>query len=196
MTAKDRTAYYKQYDLDRKDKKRQYYQEHQEERCAYQRAYRTANKDAIAAANKAYAEEHDRSAYYRQYCQGHRSEKKQYYQEHREERLVAQKAYRVTHRDEIYAYGAIRRALIAGAMIDITTAQKEEIAEIYRIAREEPRVRCYLCGDLIPLGERHVDHIVPVSKGGSSRPSNLAVTCAKCNLEKSAKTPEEIGLLI
>ncbi len=33
----------------------------------------------------------------------------------------------------------------------------------------------------------HIDHIVPVSKGGKTVPSNLQVLCAKCNLGKQPR---------
>ena len=33
----------------------------------------------------------------------------------------------------------------------------------------------------------HIDHIVPVSKGGKTVPSNLQVLCSKCNGNKSNK---------
>lgn len=47
---------------------------------------------------------------------------------------------------------------------------------------------CQLCGKYMPdeVG-LHVDHIVSISKGGKTVPSNLQVLCSKCNGSKSNK---------
>lgn len=47
---------------------------------------------------------------------------------------------------------------------------------------------CKVCGKYMPdeVG-LHIDHIIPVSKGGKSIPSNLQVLCSKCNGSKSNK---------
>lgn len=47
---------------------------------------------------------------------------------------------------------------------------------------------CQICGKYMPdeVG-LHVDHIVPVSKGGKTIESNLQVLCSKCNGKKSNK---------
>lgn len=47
---------------------------------------------------------------------------------------------------------------------------------------------CVICGASSKQGVRlHVDHIVPVSKGGKSIPSNLRTLCERCNIGKSNK---------
>lgn len=47
---------------------------------------------------------------------------------------------------------------------------------------------CQICGKYMPdeVG-LHIDHIIPVVKGGKSIPSNLRVLCSKCNGSKGAK---------
>ena len=48
--------------------------------------------------------------------------------------------------------------------------------------------RCHICGATQADGVKlHVDHIIPVSKGGRTEPSNLQTLCERCNLGKSNK---------
>jgi hypothetical protein len=44
---------------------------------------------------------------------------------------------------------------------------------------------CQYCGAKAPGATLHVDHIVPVARGGTSRPENLVTSCQNCNLGKS-----------
>lgn len=48
---------------------------------------------------------------------------------------------------------------------------------------------CAMCGDYPK--EFHLDHIIPRSRGGSSRPENLQWLCVPCNTAKGALTTEE-----
>jgi len=191
---------------------------------AHARQYREANQDKIKAYRDTHKDEAE--GYHQKYREVHKAEIKlyeleyrkthkeqiqqnwvEYYKAHKEELVAKAATYSVTHKeareawrqknlDKLSAYTAARRALKVGALIGATSNQRAEIREIYQRAQEEPRVRCYLCGKLIPKGHRHVDHIVPLSKGGAHRPSNLAVACAKCNMRKNAKMPNEVGVLI
>ena len=48
---------------------------------------------------------------------------------------------------------------------------------------------CQICGKTIDDGVTlHLDHIQPVSKGGSDEEDNLQVLCSQCNLEKHNRT--------
>jgi 5-methylcytosine-specific restriction endonuclease McrA len=53
---------------------------------------------------------------------------------------------------------------------------------------EAQRWMCPICRTSIRK-EFHVDHIMPLAKGGSHEPSNLQLLCPQCNLRKNAKHP-------
>jgi 5-methylcytosine-specific restriction endonuclease McrA len=59
-------------------------------------------------------------------------------------------------------------------------------ADIERIGSEQGW-KCAFCFKDIS-GGYHVDHVVPISKGGSNSEWNLHLTCQTCNLKKAAKS--------
>jgi len=53
---------------------------------------------------------------------------------------------------------------------------------------ERDNYRCQICGATAADGIKlHIDHIIPVSKGGKTIYSNLRTLCDRCNLGKSDK---------
>lgn len=77
-----------------------------------------------------------------------------------------------------------------GGMLSKDIAQKLLILQ---------RGKCACCGK--PLGKNyHLDHIVPVAKGGSNTDDNIQLLRSTCNHEKSAKDPikfmQERGFLL
>jgi 5-methylcytosine-specific restriction endonuclease McrA len=48
---------------------------------------------------------------------------------------------------------------------------------------------CGICGDILPVDEFHLDHIVPLSKGGRHLLKNLQPACPPCNLSKGDRWP-------
>jgi hypothetical protein len=63
--------------------------------------------------------------------------------------------------------------------------------EIREYLLEKFKRTCAYCGKSeTPL---EVEHIIPKSKGGSDRVSNLAISCHKCNQRKGNKTAAEFG---
>lgn len=53
--------------------------------------------------------------------------------------------------------------------------------------REQPKT-CFYCGAACP-DSFHVDHFVPLAKGGAHVLTNLRIACPTCNLRKNAKMP-------
>lgn len=52
-----------------------------------------------------------------------------------------------------------------------------------RVARRDENT-CQICSKHLKDNEIEFDHIIPVSKGGSSEEQNVQVTCYKCNRDK------------
>lgn len=45
-------------------------------------------------------------------------------------------------------------------------------------------------------GDHHVDHFIPLSKGGRHEIDNLVIACRLCNLRKNARMPDEFMTLL
>jgi len=61
--------------------------------------------------------------------------------------------------------------------------------EVRQYLLEKFEHKCVYCGaENVPL---EVEHIVPRSRGGSDRVSNLTISCRSCNLEKGNRTASE-----
>ena len=54
--------------------------------------------------------------------------------------------------------------------------------------------RCQYCGRVYPQREINLDHVVPLSRGGSSCWVNVVCACIRCNTRKGDRTPEEAGM--
>lgn len=190
-TKKRHSEYMREYNKAHKTEKgeymKRYYLEHKAERTAYLAHYREKNREKA----KRYAAE---------YRDLHRDKiiraMARYYEKNKASFLRYMHNYYREHKAEFESRNAKRRALQKGACADLSAEQVGAVKEIYRRAKKDENVRCYLCGKRIPLGHRHVDHIIPLSRGGAHVAQNLAIACDKCNLRKGTRLPEEIGLLL
>lgn len=154
-----------------KDSMSQYYQENKEELLSYQKQYYQNNKDKI--------KEYD----------------KQYNLENKDKILTYHKMYRKSeHGKEV-----VRRYnnSIEGKLKNHNKTNKRRIRLINSentLTSEELdsnisyfNNRCAYCECLFSEDNKmHLEHIVPVSKGGGTTKENIVPACATCNLSKGA----------
>ena len=157
---------------------REYYQKHKERTAETVRAYVASHKDE----HRKYQREYQLK-YRRENHEQVRKLERANRAKNRDKRLAHEKARRAANKDLFVAYRQNYRAKKEG---NGGKYSKEDIALLYR----NQHGKCWWCGK--PLGKKyHVDHRIPVSKGGSSDPSNLCLACSFCNLSKSDKMPWE-----
>jgi len=97
----------------------------------------------------------------------------------------------------------IARIIVEVASFDTQKMQNPEITgveyqqgklqgyEVREYLLEKWSRRCAYCGRTnVPL---QVEHIIPKSRGGSDRVSNLTIACHRCNHEKGDQTAAEFG---
>lgn len=80
------------------------------------------------------------------------------------------------------------KADIHGAEYQQGTLQGYEVREY--LLEKWSRACAYCGANQVPL---EIEHIVPKSRGGSNRISNLALACHECNQEKGNRTAAEFG---
>lgn len=136
---------------------------HRDRAHAIQRAYREANKERIAARAKEYAERT------------------------REQKRVRARAYYLANKDK----HRIRQRFIEA----VRRARKRENGGTFTRSDIEAMYTqqeglCAYCHCALN-GVYDIEHKVPLCRGGSSDPSNLALACEYCNSRKHTKTDVE-----
>lgn len=109
------------------------------------------------------------------------------YAENRDVFLARNKNYTINHPEKRRARSQKRRALMKNAEGNHTS---DDIKIIY----DNQQGKCAYCGISIYWNvphDVHIDHIQPLSRGGSNWPDNIACACADCNLTKGEKTITE-----
>jgi 5-methylcytosine-specific restriction endonuclease McrA len=116
-----------------------------------------------------------------------RKQQQEYQRNNRDRNARLQRGFRQRHPDKNPAYARLRRALMRGNKVEKYSIEK--VLEMYG-------TDCHLCGKPIDLkaprfqgrpGWRHglqIDHIVPISKGGSDTIDNVRPVHGFCNLSK------------
>lgn len=100
-----------------------------------------------------------------------------------------QRRWKRKNPEKLHEQDVRRRALQAKA----TVGPRSSLRSFFLYVRSAPRIKCYWCGLPTKPKGRHIDHVIPLAKGGAHVVANLCVSCPDCNLKKNAKMPEEFA---
>jgi 5-methylcytosine-specific restriction endonuclease McrA len=111
---------------------------------------------------------------------------KRYHERTSERRLECSRDWAARNKDKVRsikaAYKARRRQQEQGG---------DSTATIHAWEKQAAKV-CHWCG--VKCHKLyHIDHYVPLAKGGKHEVRNLVIACRKCNLRKSARDPYEFA---
>jgi 5-methylcytosine-specific restriction endonuclease McrA len=184
----EHSEYYREYT-------KTYQQEHSEERREYKQAWYQANKERY----KEYAQRKRRKAppkqrqkrnkmtreqrklrkkAYRESCAEQiRTYNQAYYRSHEEYNRNRRKLYLQSHPEKFKVYYNVRRTRKTQAGGSFTFQQWEELKVYYSHT-------CLCCGRQEPDITLTVDHVTPISRGGTSNIDNIQPLCLSCNSSK------------
>lgn len=118
---------------------------------------------------------------------------KAYYEANRERCSIANRAWRQKNRQAVATNKQRRRARKRNASGQFTANQ---IARLYELQKGRCWWRGPSCSVYLSKGY-HIDHRVPLAKGGTNDISNIVLACPHCNLSKQDKLPADfIGRLL
>ncbi len=185
-------------------------EEQKERRRQYREQYRETHKERIQQRGRDFS---------RQYYWEHKQNRQQYYQDHREHYQEYHRHHRKTHSEELKAYHEAHRQHINTRSHLWRQSHQAQVQEYRKTHREQDRAyvhkrrahkmsqggsyttqdierkfraqkkKCYYCHK--PLSHYHIEHVVPLSRGGSNAPDNVVLACPSCNNSKHARLPHE-----
>jgi 5-methylcytosine-specific restriction endonuclease McrA len=173
-----------------KDCRRAYREENADWINAKKKVYREINRERICAdlrqryaADKSYYNQRakrwrERNADYKK-----QSDRRYYLENTERVKSVVRGRYK-THKHLWTIYTENRIARKKGARGSFTADQWQ--AKLIYFG-----YRCSLCHSSLENQEIHLEHRIPLSRGGSNWIANIAPACRRCNLRKSTKTEKE-----
>lgn len=168
ITQKDKVYYEQNKERINEQARRDYYENHAERR-RQQNEYRARNIEVVRG----------RDRYYRQANRDIiRLKSRAWYERNKERRLKLSRLWRQKNKQQCKILSnryRVRKLNAAGAFNDQHLKWKLELQGGL----------CYYCGE--ELGRFHVDHKIPLSKGGTEWPANICAACPRCNLEKNCR---------
>lgn len=143
------------------ERNNKYYQNNKKEILEQVKEYYQANKEKIAEYKKQYSQKNKEKI---------REHNRQYYN-----------TYYQLNKEKYIINDQKRRARKAQLPNTLTTEEYENTLEYFNHS-------CAYCGCELNKDNHHMEHVVPVSKGGGTTQKNIIPSCASCNSSKHTKT--------
>jgi 5-methylcytosine-specific restriction endonuclease McrA len=171
-------------------KKREYEAADPEVRRSKGRAFRAANAERLRATS---------AEYYAQNADRRKQYQREYKAANPEKVAERNRLYRLTHREQINAKSREWKAANperVRALVAKYKARRREAPGIITAADirgqyDAQRGTCFYCSLSLADCLFHVDHHIPLSRGGTNEPDNIVLACPACNMAKGTKLPHE-----
>lgn len=140
--------------------------------------------------------------YVREWRRTHPDRDRKYYDAHRDEILIKKKVYVARNRKKLSEYSRIyyathpeKRSMYAHnrRVREKGNGGSHTSEELNTLFKEQDGL-CAYCEKLLYSSFEepfHVDHKIPITRGGSNDISNIALACPDCNISKNMKTDAE-----
>lgn len=164
-----------------------YNSSHKEDRAEYCKAYYAANTELLLIQKKTYYFKNkqviaSKAKVYRAENKETIAKRVKLYSDKNKEKIALHiKLYRQTPKGKLAHNNTNYKRRSTTKQGDVTTQQLLELQQSVK--------HCYWCGISLKKVKIHIDHYVPLSKGGLHTLSNLVVSCQNCNCSKQAKDP-------
>ena len=151
----------------------------------YNKDYRKKNAEKLKPIDAAYRKKHRTRIikYLRKWKLQHPNYDKLWRAKNRKKKCANQRNYRQRHPEKIRVFNAVYASKKTKAGGSFTEKQWLKLCKTYD-------QRCLCCKRKCHLTP---DHIIPISKGGTSSITNIQPLCQPCNSSKGAKTIDYRG---
>lgn len=181
---------------------------------AWCKACDNTNNKKYVQNNREHMREYERYEYYKNH-EDHKRRRKEYVDKNKEKVKQKQKEYYQKNREQILEYSRLynqaNKEKIRTRNKEYYESHKEDFVfkarerkkkiketkdgtitkESLNIMYETQLHKCAYCNSNLDELGKHLDHILPLVKGGIHTLSNVHWVCPRCNLSKNDKTEEE-----
>jgi 5-methylcytosine-specific restriction endonuclease McrA len=180
-----------------KERDKQYRQKNKEQIIERRKKHYQKNAEQIKEQTKQYREDNKEriKEYKKQYWQDNNERFKKYRQNNIKRIKEYHKKYYKNNYD-IFYQGVVKRRSYKHK-VNFKPFERQQILERDKWACQSCGIKVHdrRKGDWNTPDKAHIDHIIPISKGGNSEPNNLQILCRTCNLSKYDKVEKQLSLL-